>query len=624
MLNENSPIKVLLLQPNAQDSSLLLKLISNVDIAKFEFNSVDTILGARQKMSRDLMDILLLDLSALHENIRETLEQLVSDYPLTSLLILGNEKSVDLENELLQIGVQDFIDQSQITGKGLERIIRNAIDRKKLLHELQSERHVINEMFEAIENGEVDLDKESKKGTPLFQLVDNFLKIENSKLLSKIRDMEARLKRFSYRDALTGLDNHVMFEHTLKRYVAHAKRRKARLGVVALDINHFKILNETYGYLVGDQILRQLAVRLSKIFRAEDCISRASGDNFLIIVTDHKKTADLSIVARKIIDFLSEPFVVDEAKIKLSVGIGIAEYPMNGENVLTLLKNADIALQSAKKLGQNMYQFATDELCGRHLDRLHLENDLVRALNEQEFLLVYQPIIDLLTGKMVAVEALLRWRHPQFGLISPVDFLQLAERTGYILEIGHWVISQGFFQLGAWRKSNPNNKFKLSINLSPSQFHDTHLTRCIGENLEKNKLTYEDVEFDVTEKALVQDEASAVKILQHIASLGGAASIDDFGTSFHSLEQINSLPLSTLKIASRYVQKINEGTEANKMVQIIINLARQLGLRSLAEAVETEDQFNFLKHAGCDRAQGYYISKPLTPELLEKFLNAHE
>ncbi len=624
MRYENNPIKVLLLQPNAQDTSLLLKLISSVDIAQFEFNSADTVLGARQKMSRDNMDILLLDLDSLQENVRDTLEQLVSDYPMTSVMILGDEKTAEFESELLQIGVQDFINRSQITGKGLERVIRNTIDRKNLLSELHGERYILNEMFEAIEKGEVDLAKEAKKTTPLFQLVDNFLMMENAKLQNKLREQEAKLKLLIYRDPLTSLDNSAMFELALKRYVAFAKRRKTRLGVLSLDINNFKSVNENYGYLVGDQLLRQVAVRLMKMIRMEDCLARAGGDNFSIIATDHKKTADLSIVARKLIEAMNEPFLIGEAKIKLTVSIGISEYPMNGENVATLLKNADIALQSAKKLGKNLFQFATDELCGRHLERLHLESDLTNALKEQQFRLVYQPIVELASGKIVAVEALLRWHHPQLGIINPAEFLQLAERTGYILEIGRWVILQALSQLGLWRNSNIKNTFKVSINLSPAQFHDTQLTQCISEHLAKNNLRYQDVEFDVTEKALVQDEASTVKVLQHIASLGGAASLDDFGTGFHSLEQINSLPVSTLKIANRYIQKINTNEESNKMVQIIINLARQLGLCSLAEAVETEDQLNFLKNAGCDRAQGYFISRPLAADKLEKFIKDHE
>lgn len=624
MTYEHTPIKVLLLQPNPEDTSLLLRLISSVDIAQFEFSSADSVLGARQKMSRENTDILLLDLAVLQENVRETLRQLVSDFPMTSVMIVGDEKTADFEHELLQMGVQDFINRSQITGKGLERVIRNSLDRKNLLRELHGERYVLNEMFEAIEKGEVDLAKEAKKTTPLFRLVDNFLMLENTRLLNKVREQEVQLKRLTYRDSLTGLDNGPMFEHTLKRYISFAKRRKTRLGLLSLDINQFKLINENYGQLLGDQVLRQLAVRLSKIFRLEDCIARQSGDNFSLIVTEHKKTADLSVVARKIIDSLSEPFVVGEAKILLSISIGISEYPQNGENAATLMKNADIALQSAKKLGQNMFQFATDELCGRHLERLHLENDLVKALKENQFLLVYQPILDLKSKKVVAVEALLRWRHPSFGVINPLEFLPLAERTGYIVEIGRWVIAEAFSQLKAWRSLNLKNQFKMSINLSPAQFHDTQLTQCISEQLKQNHLTYQDVEFDVTEKALVQDEVSAVKILQHIASLGGAASIDDFGTGFHSFEQINSLPLATLKIASRYVQKINQSDESNKMVKIIINLARQLGLYSLAEAVETAEQLEFLEKSGCDRAQGYFISKPISPQKLEKFLREHE
>lgn len=619
---ESLPIQVLILQNPNKQQDVILKLLEAVDFAKIELKSVYSLNEVEQHLSRAPADIVLIDLESIEQNIRVTLEKFIKNYPLISLMVIGDKNLVSLEHELLRIGIDDYLNLSIINEKGLARSIRKAVEKKQILRELLAQKNVINSLVDAIKNG--DFNSENGKDSP-FQLTDlikTTLLQQNADLFEKVQDQDHQIQQISHKDRLTGLANRMMFEQVLRRDLAHAKRQAQQLAVLYIDLDQFSKINRNYGHLIADELLRQVAFRLSETVRNEDFIARFSGDEFAVIVNDLKSTHHAVSISRKIIDALNEPYIIDEGKIFLSVCIGIALFPSDGVTAESLLKNADIALSSAKKLGTNMFQFSTDDLRFKHIQRLHLESDLYKALVTNQFFLEYQPIICLKNNKIMAAEALVRWQHPQFGLVMPDQFIELAEHSGQIHDLGRWIIKDAIMQAAKIRDAGFKD-VKFSINLSAKQFEDNHLVDYICEKLQSANLVMHDFEFEIKEGTLMSNSENAVKIMQHISRLGGVNTIDNFGTGQNSIASLKTLPLATLKIDRKFIHKIGFDKGSENLIGIFINLAHQLGLMAQAEAIETEAQLEFLKLAGCDRAQGFYISRPLSADRLQEFLKKH-
>jgi len=441
--------------------------------------------------------------------------------------------------------------------------------------------------------------------------------------LQELQKFEEEIKKLSSFDTITNLPNRAQFEADLKREIARAKRYQRKLAVLYLDIDFFKKINDNYGHHYGDLLLQKFSARLLKLLRTEDSAARLGGDEFAVILTEIDNSHDAGIVAHRIVEKMSEPFQIEEHTFIVGVSIGVACYPEAGEVTELLNKHADIALHSAKALGRGNYQFFTHHLHVEHNHRLEIEAELHFALERKEFFLVYQPRIDLQTATMVGMEVLLRWQHPKRGLISPVEFIPIAEETGLIVPIGAWVLNTACRQFSEWRKQN-NFVCSLAVNVSPRQIQDRNFTDIIVRVLEETQIPPKLLELEITETAVVGFLGQIEDKLFQLRHLGVQFSIDDFGTGYSSLSRLKELPIQSIKIDRSFVNDIDVKVSDNLIIKSTIDLAKDMGLNVVAEGVETEKQLQFLVKSQCPQAQGYYYSQPLTPEQMRIFIEENK
>lgn len=439
----------------------------------------------------------------------------------------------------------------------------------------------------------------------------------------KTKQVESEFKKLSSFDPLTSLPNRTQFEVDLKREVARVKRYQRKLAVLYLGIDFFKKINDSYGYAYGDLLLKKFSARLIKLLRTEDSGARLSGDEFAVILTEIENPHDAGVVAHRIVEKMREPFQIEGHTFMVSASIGVACYPEAGEDSEALKKHAAVALHSAKASGRGNYQFFTRNLQVLHNQRLEIEAELHFALEREEFFLVYQPRIDLQTGGMVGMEVLLRWQHSKRGLISPVDFIPIAEETGLIVPIGAWVLTTACRQYAEWRHDN-NLTCSIAVNVSPQQFQHHHFTELVISTLEQNQIPPNLLELEITETAMVGFLGKIEDSLFRLRHLGVQFSIDDFGTGYSSLSRLKELPIQSIKIDRSFVNDIDVKINDNLIIKSTIDLAKEMGLNVVAEGVETELQLRFLVKNQCPQAQGYYYSKPLTCEQMRQFISAYK
>lgn len=442
-------------------------------------------------------------------------------------------------------------------------------------------------------------------------------------LNSKVKKQRQQMQYIARHDSLTGLPNRVLFKEALKREIAFADRHQCNFSLLFLDLDNFKTINDTLGHQVGDLLLKEVSKRLKLCLRADDFIARLGGDEFAIILRGGEKAVEGKVVADKIIDTLKLIYRIDGKNILTTISIGIADYPDAGEDFSTLLKSADLAMYQAKSKGRNNVQFHTAELHEIHQERLTIETQLGFALEREEFNLVYQPKVDLYTNKIKGIEALIRWQNPKLGNISPGEFIPIAESTGLINPIGEWVLKQACYDFKYHYLSRyPDDcDFRIAINLSPCQLLQDDLVEKVDGILNETGVDPKYIEFELTETAIMNRRSETDDVLNQLKSLGILISIDDFGTGYALLSQLNNLPISTLKIALSFVQKI-ESVDDNhaKIVKAIINLAENLGLDVIAEGVETETQRQFLLDNHCENAQGFYFSRPVSFDEIDEII----
>lgn len=423
---------------------------------------------------------------------------------------------------------------------------------------------------------------------------------------------EEKLLQLAHYDLLTGLPNRNLLSDRLRQAIAAAKRDKAHLAVMFLDLDSFKPINDTFGHDVGDLLLKEVAKRLSDCVRESDTVSRVGGDEFVLLlptVVEH----DARQVAEKMLHAVTQPFDLRGNTLHVSSSIGIAMYPNHGSEEKLLIKNADTAMYRAKQSGRNNFQFFTDEMNIHASERLALENGLRRALREREFFLVYQPLMALGSSRIVGVEALLRWRHPERGVILPEEFIPLAEESGLILPIGEWVLQTACRQLREWSQ-NAIPTFRIGINLSARQFRQRDLPGMVRRVMEENRVSPSNLEIELTESTLIEDAEWAAEALQQLKDMGIRLSIDDFGTGYSSLRYLQLFPIDNLKIDAHFTCDLATNANDQAIATAIIAMGHSMQMSVVAEGVETLQQLEFLRDRGCDVIQGYYVDEPLSPE----------
>ncbi len=434
---------------------------------------------------------------------------------------------------------------------------------------------------------------------------------------------EQRIKSLAHYDVLTGLPNRTLLADRLKVAIKRATRKSTRLAVLFVDLDRFKPINDSLGHDVGDKLLKVAAERMQDSVRSEDTVSRVGGDEFVVLLTEIENAANVARVAEKLIAELSRPFHIEEHELSLTASVGICIYPDNGSEPGILLRNADASMYSAKEAGRNRYQFYSEEMTSRAIERLNLERDLRLASSRGEISLVYQPQIELGTERIVGVEALLRWQHPTHGLISPLRFIPVAEDTGLILSIGEWALRESCRQVKLWLGQGLFNAC-LCINISAVQFRQTDFVELVQDALEDTGLPPERLELELTENILMQTVEPAVEKLRELHTLGVKVAIDHFGTGCSSLPSLRQFMVSRLKIDQSFVHDLPGDSDAETVAAAIVAVGRSLGLQILAEGVETQAQAEFLKGISCNEAQGHLFGGQMTYAELETWMTERQ
>jgi diguanylate cyclase (GGDEF)-like protein/PAS domain S-box-containing protein len=448
---------------------------------------------------------------------------------------------------------------------------------------------------------------------------ENYVAIFND--ITEYKNSRAQIDFLAHHDNLTGLPNRVLLNDRLEMAINAGTRQGEKVGVLFLDLDRFKNVNDSLGHSVGDQLLIETAKRLSATIRTGDTVSRLGGDEFVVLFPKIKDEASLADLTIKLRDILQFPYNVGGISLHVTPSIGIAIFPDDGDTVNTLIKNADAAMYLAKEKGRNNYQFYTPLLNSRTLDRLKLESDLRLALEQNSFELHYQPQVFANSGKLWGAEALVRWRHSERGLVSPADFIPLAEETGLIIPLGEWVFEQAARQVTAWRKQGMPN-LVVSVNISAVQFRKDDFVDSIKTILEEEGAVANSLELELTESILMHDMESSIQTLNDLRELGFRIAIDDFGTGFSSLNYLRRLPVNVLKIDQSFVREMVIEKASLAIVESIISLAHSLGKETIAEGVETQAELDILTQRNCRLIQGYYFSKPLPAPMFEAWVNS--
>jgi diguanylate cyclase len=507
--------------------------------------------------------------------------------------------------------------EKEALGKNLQIIIP---DKFKVAHQQGMERYLLSGEPKVIGNT-VELEGLRKDGSefPIELSLAAWQEDDQVYFSSIIRDIterkrnEKKINQMVYRDPLTGLPNRLLLNDRLSQALELADDTKQTIGIMFIDLDRFKYINDTLGHAVGDQLLIEIAKRIQACVGKNDTVCRQGGDEFIVLIPN--TTADeVSKIAQQIVDLFSSSVMVNEQELFVTPSIGIAMYPGDGRDIETLIKNADTAMYRVKEQGKNNFQFYTPEMNEAVTKKMKLEIGLRKALERDEFKIVYQPQIDVETGGIIGVEALLRWHHPEWGTISPAEFIPIAEETGLILQIGEWVLHGACRQNKAWQNAG-YAPLRMAVNISSRQFQQSDLVERVSRILRETELEPQYLELELTE-SIIQDSKYAVAKMQQLKEMGIHLSIDDFGTGYSSLSYLKTFPIHTLKIDQSFTRNIYADPKDASLVETIIAMAHNLNLKVIAEGVETEEQLQFLQQKQCNEAQGYYFSRPISAEEL--------
>jgi diguanylate cyclase (GGDEF)-like protein len=455
--------------------------------------------------------------------------------------------------------------------------------------------------------------------TTILLVYDAHLESKTRRHNEQLEQANAQLQHVATHDALTGLPNRLLLGDRLEQMIAQAERRGRRFAVMMMDLDRFKSINDSLGHHSGDELLKEAARRLLARLRRTDTLARLAGDEFVVVLHEIASLRDAESVASSILQDISRPIALSGLEVHVSASIGISVYPENGTDAETLLQHADAAMYHAKKNGRNGFQFFTSTMNAFARERLELENGLRRAINRGEFELHYQPKVDVESGRIDSAEALIRWRHPQRGLIAPGGFIPVAEETGLIVSIGEWVLREACSQARTWQNSGVGS-IRVAVNLSAQQFRQKNLVEVVGSALQEAGLEPRFLELELTESAVMHDAESSIEILRRLSGLGVRISVDDFGTGYSSLSYLRRLPLDKLKIDHSFIKEVTTSRDDAQIVRAIVSLAHSLHLKVIAEGVETQEQLAFLRDLGCDQYQGYLRSPPVTADAFARLM----
>ena len=432
----------------------------------------------------------------------------------------------------------------------------------------------------------------------------------------------AQIEHLAYHDTLTGLPNRQLFLDRLNLAISHAHRTAQRLAVFFLDLDRFKIINDSLGHAIGDRLLQAISQRLTALLREGDTVTRIGGDEFTILVPHLQHSDDAIVVARKVRDALKHPIELDGRELYVSTSIGISLYPNDGEDATALLRNADAAMYRAKAQGRDTFRLYAPAMNAKALEQLALENSLRKGITNGELLMHYQPIVSFENSRVTGVEALIRWNHPELGLLFPADFVTVAEATGLIGPLGEWALKEACAQVKEWR--DRGLMLHASCNLSVRQIQQLDFVDTIASILEETRLPTGALELEITESIAMQSDDDTIEKLRAVKRLGVRISIDDFGTGYSSLSALRLFPVDSLKIDQSFVHDITATSGDAAIATAVIAMAHSLDLTVIAEGVETEGQLAFLRGRGCNAYQGYYVSHPLAAEECEAVIRAHD
>lgn len=483
----------------------------------------------------------------------------------------------------------------------------------------------LGQAAEAIGSGQFPLRLNIRRTDEIGHLAHAF-----KNMSEKLQHSSAQIRHLAYHDSLTGLPNRRMFLDYVERALSYARRHNKSFALLFLDLDNFKQVNDTLGHDAGDQLLREVAERLTTCIRAEDYIARGEtdvgntvarlgGDEFIILIPNISSSYQAAKVAERIVNALLKPIFLRQKAFYVGTSIGITVYPDDGADVDSLVKNADIAMYRAKQQGKGNYQHYTESMHQQMLEQLNLEQALRKAVECKEFVLHYQPQIDVHTCEVVGVEALLRWQHPTKGLLAPDEFIDLAKQTGLIEPIGEWVLEQVCRQAKDWRDLG-FVAIQVAVNIARCQFHKGNLKEFVQQMLTEVDLAGQHLNFELTETSVIDAQASALKTLTGLKNLGVNIALDKFGSGYSSLSALRSLPIDAVKIDRHFIHGSDKSEDDAAIVKTIIAMSRNLNLQVIAEGVETQEQFDFLRNNGCTKVQGYFISQPLAVDAMTAFM----
>jgi diguanylate cyclase (GGDEF)-like protein len=498
----------------------------------------------------------------------------------------------------------------RVTGQGKDELGHLITDFNAMLDEIQSRDDELMEHRSKLEERVMQRTSE--------------LEIANARLAASKEQAEAVAKRMEYHahhDALTGLPNRILLNDRITAELAHARRQHGMAALLYLDLDRFKIINDSLGHAVGDQLLRVIARRLGNCVREEDMVARLGGDEFMVLLPRISGSSDAGRIARKIIDCLLDPISCNGHELHITTSVGISIYPYDGTDSETLIKHADISMYRAKELGRNKSVYFTAEMNAGSRKQLALETNLRQAVAKHQLKLHYQPKIDISRNTIVGVEALLRWEHPTMGTISPMEFIPVAEDSGLIIPIGEWVLNTAFTQLKKWHKAG-YAYLTMAVNLSSAQLSWPGFEEVVEKTLQAANLDANMAELEVTENVTMENLESAIIVLEKLKSLGISIAMDDFGTGYSSLSHLRRLPVDVVKIDQSFVREIPDSHEDVLIAQAIIAMAHSLNLSLVVEGVENVRQLNFFRQQGCNIVQGFLFSKPVEPDGILRMLAA--